>query len=346
MISKKRLGALLLAGTMIMGMCTTALGAQQQEKKITITKNFEMAAGLSVPNVKFDFTAECEVAGAPEAVIESVSYNLSDMKKEPSEGKYIISKDTEISFKGEFPHAGEYVYTIKETDGQAEGITYSKDEYKLHIYVINGENGVPEIREIVVKKNGEKVGDKGILFTNTYRGKGTLTLEKEVKGTGANPAETFPFYIEFKKSATEETLSPISATLTKADGTVNNFIVYDVTDLQLAGGDKVVFKDIPAGTWYKIIEKGKPDGYTASATIIVNGEERKVDPVGDSDDLCSSLEGDYIHVDKNKVIFTNTFTDTPITGIIVNNLPFILLIGIAVLAFGTLAFVKKRRTSK
>ena len=114
----------------------------------------------------------------------------------------------------------------------------------------------------------------------------------------------------------------------------------------MAGGDKVEFKDIPAGTWYKIIEKGKPDGYTASATIIVNGEERKVDPVGDSDDLCSSLEGDYIHVDDNKVIFTNTFTDTPITGIIVNNLPFILLIVAAVLAFGTLAFVKKRRTSK
>ena len=88
MISKKRLGALLLAGTMIMGMCTTALGAQQQEKKITITKNFEMAAGLSVPNVKFDFTAECEVAGAPEAVIESVSYNLSGMKKETYGGTY------------------------------------------------------------------------------------------------------------------------------------------------------------------------------------------------------------------------------------------------------------------
>ncbi len=344
MISKKRLGALLLAGTMIMGMCTSALGAQQQEKEVKITKNFEMAAGLSVPNVKFDFTAECEVAGAPEAVIESVAYNLSDMPQKPEKGKYIISKDTVISFKAEFPHAGEYVYTIKETDGQEEGITYSKDEYKLHIYVINGANGVPEIKEIVVKKNGEKV--EGILFTNTYRGKGTLTLEKEVKGAGANLAETFPFYIEFKKSATEETLSPINATLTKADGTVNNFIVYNATELQLAGGDKVEFKDIPAGTWYKIIEKGKPDGYTASATIIVNGEERKVDPVGDSDDLCSSLEGDYIHVDDNKVIFTNTFTDTPITGIIVNNLPFILLIVAAVLAFGTLAFVKKRRTSK
>ena len=49
----------------------------------------------------------------------------------------------------------------------------------------------------------------------------------------------------------------------------------------------------------------------------------------------------------NQVTFVNTYRDdVPVTGIIMNNLPFILLIGVAILAFGTLAFLKKRRTSK
>ena len=49
---------------------------------------------------------------------------------------------------------------------------------------------------------------------------------------------------------------------------------------------------------------------------------------------------------ENKVVFENHYDDIPITGIIMNNLPFILLIGVAVLAFGALVFLKKRSASK
>lgn len=54
----------------------------------------------------------------------------------------------------------------------------------------------------------------------------------------------------------------------------------------------------------------------------------------------------YIGEKDNKVEFENKYNEVPITGIILNNLPFILMIGVAVLAFSTLAILKKRRRSE
>ena len=58
------------------------------------------------------------------------------------------------------------------------------------------------------------------------------------------------------------------------------------------------------------------------------------------------MESNLVGENDNKVTFVNTYNDTPITGIIVNNLPFIALIGIAVAAFGSLAIIKRKRVSK
>ena len=51
----------------------------------------------------------------------SISYTDKDNKGDANGGKYTISKNSEISF-GDFPHAGEYVYTVKETKGTDQGI--------------------------------------------------------------------------------------------------------------------------------------------------------------------------------------------------------------------------------
>lgn len=51
---------------------------------------------------------------------------------------------------------------------------------------------------------------------------------------------------------------------------------------------------------------------------------------------------------ENKVIFVNDFSDdnVPITGIIENNMPFILLIGMCGVTFGALAIAKKRKRTE
>ena len=80
MMSKKGIGALLLAGTMMLGMSSTAFaadakvptvgnGTEQKPATVSITKDFEMAEGLSIPTVTAGFTAEKVTSDAPEATI-------------------------------------------------------------------------------------------------------------------------------------------------------------------------------------------------------------------------------------------------------------------------------------
>lgn len=373
MISKKRLGALLLAGTMIMGMSTTAFaqgetqntpqvgtGTEQAPASASITKDFEMAEGLDIPTVTFNFSvsADKSTPDAPTATINPISYSKADNKGNlTDQGKYVISKDMQITF-GTFPHAGEYLYTVEETKGDkpADGVTYSTDKYTLRVQVANGANDSLYVKSITAEK-GTNTGDVNkkvtkILFTNTYRKNGSLTIEKNTTGDLADKTKRFDFTITFEKSATEETLGDFTGTITRKKGGVSETVTGQngTFKFALADGDKIVFDNLPVGTKYEVQEKGVPnDGYTPSITVLENNVETIKDKKGNETDTLSSLnqvKKNLVGEKTNKVTFVNEYKEVPITGIIMNNLPFILLIGVAVLAFGTLAFLKKRRTSK
>lgn len=352
MISKKRLAALLLAGAMIMGMNTTAFalgdGTETKPATASVKKNFEMAEGLDVPAVTFNFSIEKQTEDAPDATIESVSYSDKDDKGTLSDsGKYIISKNAKIQFK-QFPHAGEYLYKVKEVKGDkpAEGVAYSTDEYTLQVQVANGTNNNLYVKSIIAKKGTE------ILFTNTYKKNASLEIKKETVGDFADKTNQFDFTITFEKSATEASLIKFNGTITrKATGITEKVTTTEngVCDFKLADGDKIVFENLPVGTKYEVIEKGvENDGYTPSVTVFENGTSIPKKNGNEKEDLSSLNQGkkNLVGEKTNTVTFVNNHKGNPITGIITNNLPFILLIGGAVFAFGMLAFLKKRRTSE
>lgn len=364
MISKKRLGALLLAGTMIMGMCTTAFAAEggtpvighsdyDQTAKAPITKKLEMAEGLDVPNETFTFKVEAVTKDAPEASILPIQYNKNDDKGSPDQdGKYIIDKESEIKF-GNFPHAGEFIYRVSEEKGTGEGITYSEEKYFLRVQVGESEKGNKYIKTITAEKgteegnNSNKVGK--IVFTNTYRKNASLVIEKKTNG---NKNLSFIFELSFTKSPTETNETPVyDGVIKDREGVpVQAAEIVQVkpgtpATFKLKDGQKLVFDKLPAGTKYTVTEKAVPkDGYTPKVQVTDNGVMGNV-TIGKEENGLSSDEH-VVGEKDNIVLFINEYQDVPVTGIIVNNLPFILLIGIAVLAFGTLAFVKKRRTSK
>ena len=45
----------------------------------------------------------------------------------------------------------------------------------------------------------------------------------------------------------------------------------------------------------------------------------------------------------NSVVFTNAYADTPITGVIINNLPYVVLVAAAVCALVALVLINRRR---
>lgn len=349
MINKKKLGAFVLAGTMLLSMGTTAFAAEEtttpnvnQNGQVPITKEFEMADGLKTPAATFKFTATSTTEGAPTATIADVSFTEGQAGTLKGE-KYVLEGKTAISFTGTWPHAGEYVYTVAETQESMPNVTYDTSSYTLRVYVINGTNGL-EIEKITAQGATGKT-DK-ILFTNTYaKNDATLTIEKNTTGTYADKTKEFKFEITFTKSpmSNQTTFTgnigsePVECTA----GTAKPFT--------LADREQLVFSNLPVGTTYVVKELAATDGYTPKVTVVENKTttvtNKTVQETEALDTLKENGKNNLVGENENKVTFTNTYKDVAVTGIVMNNLPFILLVAVAIVAFVSLAVIKRRRTS-
>lgn len=349
MINKKKIGALVLAGTMLLSMGTTVFAAGEptapdvnQSGRVPITKEFEMADGLKTPAATFKFTATPTTEGEPTATIADVSFTEGQAGTLKGE-KYVLEGKTAISFTGTWPHAGEYVYTVAETQESMPNVTYDTSSYTLRVYVINGTNGL-EVEKITAQGANGKT-DK-ILFTNTYaKNNATLTIEKNTEGDYADKTRKFDFEITFTKSPMSD-----QTTFTGTIGAQSvEYTAGQTKTFKLADGEKLVFNNLPVGTTYMVKELAATDGYTPKVTVVENKTttvtNKTVQETEALDTLKENGKNNLVGENENKVTFTNTYKDVAVTGIVMNNLPFILLVAVAIVAFVSLAVIKRRRTS-
>ena len=350
MMNKKKLGAFILAGTMLFSMGTNVFAAGEptapnvnQNGTVPITKEFEMADGLRTPAAIFKFTATSQTQDALPATITDVTYQAGETGTF-KDGKYVISKDTAISFTGNWKHAGEYVYTVTESqENPVENVTYDTSSYKLRVYVINEGNGL-KVQKITAEGKDGKTNR--ILFTNTYtKNDATLTIEKNTEGDYADKTRKFDFEITFTKSPMSD-----QTTFTGTIGAQSVECTAGQTKtFKLADGEQLVFNNLPVGTTYMVKELAATDGYTPKVTVIENQTttvtNKTVQETEALDTLKENGKNNLVGENENKVTFTNTYKDVAVTGIVMNNLPFILLVAVAIVAFVSLAVVKRRRTS-
>lgn len=350
MINKKKLGAFVLAGTMLLSMGTTVFAAGEptvpdvnSNGQVPITKEFEMADGLKTPAATFKFTATSQTQDALPATIADVSFTEGQTGTLKGE-KYVLEGNTTISFTGDWKHAGEYVYTVTESkENPISNVTYDTSSYTLRVYVINGTNGL-EIEKITAQGATGKT-DK-ILFTNTYaKNDATLTIEKNTEGDYADKTRKFDFEITFTKSPMSD-----QTTFTGTIGAQSVECTAGQTKtFKLADGEQLVFNNLPVGTTYMVKELAATDGYTPKVTVIENQTttvtNKTVQETEALDTLKENRKNNLVGENENKVTFTNTYKDVAVTGIVMNNLPFILLVAVAIVAFVSLAVIKRRRTS-
>lgn len=350
----KRVKALVMAGVLVMSMGMTAFAEDGDAPDVRkVTKNLEMAEGITVPSATFQFKIEKVTSDAPSANIADITYSSADSLGNLTEGKYTLSKDAEITF-GAFPHAGVYEYTVTErpdtytiTDSAKEQVAYDGAKYTVRVYVVNDENGGTKIQSISASKDGEAKED-AIAFTNTYTKKGgsddgdtSLIISKKTEGDYADKTKDFTFEITFEKAATATDTSYTG----KIDGTDVVCEVGKTTEFKLHDGQSLVFDKLPAGTRYVVTEKGAKDDYTAKVSVVENGGVAVVtEATSEEAGVSSAAAGatNLVGEKENSVTFTNTYEDVPITGIIFNNLPVVILIAAAVAAFAVLAALKRR----
>lgn len=372
--SLKAIFSLTLVFVMCLSLCAGAFAEENcadvpttAGDAVYITKDLKIARYTTVPEVCFTFSFTPYAAASsglqsgescPAVTSVSVSYSAED-GSDISSGK--VSKTAQVCFP-EFSHAGVYAYKVTEsgnfTPGEGEELINDEAYYIVRVYVVNCEGGT-EIEYVTVEKfdgpcdfYGKKVevsenGElNGFKFVNTYTkcadGEDgvSLVISKEVEGKYADRSRKFSYTLTVTSASTAK--SREAFTYSVAGGQEQQGVCGRAISFTLSDGDSIVLKGLTAGASYDITENGEKK-YTPSALVTVNGgqsvNEEGIE--GRSLTLCSKGIGE----NENTAEFTNTYDDggvTP-TGIIINNLPYIMLVVLAGAGLFIFAFSAKRR---
>lgn len=177
-----------------------------------------------------------------------------------------------------------------------------------------------------------------------------LKVSKTVVGDMADLTQEFSFaitlnYPETAKNVAEEITAyrvgkdgKVKETLDFKEGTANSF--------KLSDGEYISFKELPAGTTYVVEETGTRN-YTGSISTTSNNNAPAEKTAEKSANLVASQAVVGEIVDGNSAAVTNTYDDqsaTP-TGIIVNNLPYVALLLVAVVGCVVIFAGRKRRSN-
>ena len=263
--------------------------------------------------------------------------------------------------------------------------TASKAEYKLNIFVAQDTNGKLYIKglSIVNTKNdagtangdGTKVNGNpgtttdgiesnfsGLTFVNDYVAKaGSVVDPTDPIVPDPEDPSTYAFKVTNNVVNKKDQAGNFKYTMTVTNPagitTADSSYVYFVNGEKKSGnyGEAVTFT-LPAGKNMMIrscyagskvtVDQQGVANWTATAKTMFNGK-------ADSSTLTAAVgknlkvENKTLGQNENKVDYTNTYKDIAVTGIIVNNFPFIIMIAIAVVAFaGIVAMNSKKRMNR
>ncbi len=374
----KKVLAVVAAGAMTMGMAMptfAAEGGKVTEAYVSKTYNTEVGKAE-----KFSFTATQVKAGTG-IITKDANVSIPDISF-TAEQTGTTKQRAKVNFST-FPEAGEYEYTVTETqtadpavaDGEHEKMIMSKAEYTMDVYVIENTEGNLVIDNIIVKKmkddkgddaQGTKVTDIGDTDTNGFNFTNTYVQEA---GTGTNPTTPDPDYTNYGSLN-------VSKTIDANGGTADTDKQFDFTatfkfpagtDAATLGGVKgngatitigqdgtysfklkttesMKFTGVPVGTEIAVTESGTAN-YKGSAAVVINGTTQ--------DTVTATKYGEAIEVSgkslgqkKNTVDVTNTYNYVPTTGIIMNTLPYVLMIALCGVALIAFVGFKRRRLQK
>ena len=244
-----------------------------------------------------------------------------------------------------YASAGYYYYKVKEDAGNTAGVTYDDHEYFLKVtvsYVKDNDGNIdynntkidsvslwdvdPTDPTVDITKTDHKVAG----FKNTYNS-GTLAVKKEIAGNLAQGSDEFKIRVTF--TSTKPVGSVVSYTV---DGETNTIKTNDWTgpdgsytasaDITVKGGSTVDFSNLPDDVKYSVEETDHGDGYTPSYDNNKSGAMKATDAV---EDVTTTV--------------TNTKESKVDMGVLLNNAPYIAIIGGA--AVVAIYVVNKRRHS-
>lgn len=333
---------------------------------------------ISVANVKFN--------AGEDLIKDTTAKDIKVLRKQSDNFLASFKAAMDISTNmttGEYVYTVKSTSTVTKAK-KNDVFTASNAEYKLNIFVAQHTNGKLYIKglSIINTKNdagtdtgkNTKVDGKpgsttggtasnfsGLKFVNEYVAKAGSVDPTDPDVPDPNKPASYAFKVtnNTESKGTQTGSFDYTMTVTKPSGiaTTDNTYVYYVNGKQETGtyGAEVTFtlpdaksmmiKSCYAGSRVTVEQKGVAN-WTATAETTFNG-------VKDSQKLSAAVGQNLKVADKtlgqkeNKVDYKNIYKDIAVTGIIVNNFPFIIMIAIAVVAFaGIVAMNSKKRMDR
>jgi len=235
---------------------------------------------------------------------------------------------------------GVFYYLVKEVDAGTAGVTYEDDEYVVTIlrqYEVDGD-GVPTTNilttyDITPKKEETKdgkttwaatEGDKIEEIVNTYAD-GELNIKKHVQGNLSEKTDTFTVKVTFTSA------KPVYTDITTPDGETiegNGWTTNEDTITVTGDDSDNIYRDIPVDVKVTISESDC-DPYTLLGYALNNGDRKK------------AADEAIITTGTQTYVITNEYKTDVNTGINMDSMPYIVLMGLVVLA-GVALILKKR----
>lgn len=375
----KKVLAVVAAGAMTMGMAMPTFAAEGG--KVTeayVSKTYKTEVGKAE---KFSFTATQVKAGTG-IITTAANVTIPDISF-TAEQTGTTKQRAKVNFPT-FTEAGEYEYTVTETqtadpavaDGEHEKMIMSKAEYTMDVYVTENTEGNLVIDNIIVKKmrddkgndaQGTKVTDIGDTDTNGFNFTNTYVQEAGTGDKPSTPGEDYTNYGSLNVSKTISVPEGVQADANKEFDFTATFKFPDGTDANALGGvkgngtditlkqdgtytfklkttEKMKFTGVPVGTKISVTESATPN-YKGSAAVVINGAAQDTVTASKYDEAITVSEKS-LGQKKNTVDVTNTYNYVPTTGIIMNTLPYVLMIALCGVALIAFVGFKRRRLQK
>ena len=374
----KKVLAVVAAGAMTMGMAMPTFAADEgKTTEAWITKTYNTEVGKAE---KFSFTAE-QVKTGTGIITTDAAVTMPEISFNDTETG-TTSKRAQITFPT-YPEAGKYEYTVTETqtvdpavaNDEHKKMIMSLAEYTMDVYVTNGATGT-EISNIIVNKAKDDEGqttngkvDIGNTDTNTFNFTNTYVQEA---GKDPNPTNPDPTYDKFGSLNVSKKVANANGTTTTRDDEFTftaTFAFPAGTDAKTLGGIKdangedvtlaeggtytfhlkanknMKFTGVPVGTTITVKESAAKN-YKGSAEITINGTKLTSVAATSYNTELTAVNSQKLGQKQNTVDVTNTYNDVPVTGIIMNTLPYVLMIALCGVALIAFVGFKRRRLQK
>ena len=333
----KKILAMLLAVMMLLSVASVAMAENYTDSETkTFSKEYKLVGDSTAlsPAETFSFGAVSFVSATDTGVgytdawaqehlptIDTVSYAKGDA------GSTNKTKNFTITLP-EYPYVGIYTYQFTEVDNGTAGVTYrSTTPIRLVVTVIN--DGT--IRVAAVHCENADATKSGT-FENTYSA-GKLSVKKQVAGNLGDENKEFEIKVKFTAPTDDIVKSDITyndgtATDTVIEAGENGWTTKEVT-IHVKHDETVTFTNIPAGVTYEIVE--------TDASIIENADGKSEYKVTYDDKKTGTVEANAT----STTVVTNTKNGTLDMGVMLDSMPYVLVL--AVVGAAVIALIAKKR---